>query len=143
MDNYEVVNLTNYQIPDVFDSLIKYITIKENIKNTFISIVLCENDYIKDINKKYRNINKPTDVLSFAIESDNLDVSLIGEIYINVDKMKEQALALNHSETREISFLLTHGMLHLLGYNHEKEKEEKIMIEKQERILNEFKETKI
>ncbi len=78
-------------------------------------------------------------MISFAFE-DSSDVSydfrFLGDIYICIPRMKEQALEYGHSEKRELSFLVVHGLLHLLGYDHQTEKEEKEMFSKQEVILN-------
>jgi len=99
-----------------------------------------------ELNKKYRGVDRSTDVLSFAFEDNNkvwYNTRMLGEIYISIPKMKEQALEYGHSEKRELAFLVIHGLLHLLGYDHELgKKEEKEMFEKQELILNGFKETK-
>ncbi|HHW69209.1 MAG TPA: rRNA maturation RNase YbeY, partial [Tenericutes bacterium] len=103
---------------------------------------ITDNNYIREINKEYRNIDAPTDVISFALE-DNMEYNLpmfrvLGDIYISIDKVKSQALEFGHSELREFAFLTIHGLLHLLGYDHMDENEEKIMFSLQEVILNEY-----
>ena len=111
-----------------------------------LSHTICFSDYIHDLNKEYRGIDRETDVLSFAIEDgsdedDILDmidftgVREIGDIIINLDRVKSQSLDYGHSERREMCFLFTHGLLHLLGYDHMKEDEEKEMFTLQEEIL--------
>ena len=118
----------------------------EKIKAANFSIVFVSNEKIKDLNKNYRNIDKVTDVISFAFEDNNKivynEVRLLGEIYICIPKMIEQAKEYGHSETRELAFLTVHGLLHLLGYDHMTKDEEKIMFELQEKILNEDERTK-
>ena len=97
---------------------------------------------ILNINREYRHNDKVTDVISFALE-DNKDIvyedfRLLGDIYIAVDVAYDQANEYGHSREREICFLATHGLLHLLGYDHMNEDEEKKMFEKQEELLNDF-----
>ena len=110
-----------------------------------ISISFVDNKYIHKINKKYRDVDKETDVISFAFldDDENRDNTLhskgvvpLGDIYISVDKAKEQAESYGHSLERELSFLYVHGLLHLLGYDHQNEVEEKEMFGVQEEILN-------
>lgn len=105
-------------------------------------VTLCDNLTIQKLNKEFRNIDRPTDVLSFEYgykEEDhrNLDIpKYLGEIYISIPKAIEQAKDYNHSLNREISFLFVHGLLHLLGYDHQDEDEEKIMFKLQDEILD-------
>jgi probable rRNA maturation factor len=129
-------------IRKVLKKLFKKEKIKRNIE---INIVFVDDEKICALNKEYRNIDKPTDVLSFAlldktsdeIEIKNFEFNTLGDIYISVDRAKEQALLYGHSFLREIVFLAVHGTLHLLGYSHENKEKEKIMFSKQEEILNE------
>ncbi len=100
--------------------------------------------FIKTLNNKYRGIDKPTDVLSFSlqegvvkspeIESDKL----LGDIIISVETAQRQADNLKHSMERELTVLLIHGLLHLTGYDHEKDKDYKIMREKESEVLKMF-----
>ena len=110
--------------------------------NLYISITLTNPENIRKINKEYRNIDKETDVISFALEDDktikNDNIRVLGDIYISIDKAKEQAIEYNHSLKRELCFLMTHGFLHLLGYDHMKKEDEEIMFPLQEKILNEY-----
>ena len=138
----EIFNKTNYKIDEeMLNKVIKIALDKEKINNAYFNIIFVNNDEIWEINKTYRNIDRPTDVISFALEDDDIipkmDVRILGDIYISVDKIIEQASSYNHSELRELCFLTIHGLLHLLGYDHMKEEEEKVMFEKQEVILNE------
>ena len=125
-------------IKKILKHAIKY----KKLKNIYFNIILVNNKTIHEINKEYRNIDKPTDVISFALE-DNNDIKydgfrVLGDIYISLDKAKEQAVLYEHSYIRELCFLITHGILHLLGYDHMEEEEEKIMFDKQERLLEEY-----
>ncbi|HPU45401.1 MAG: rRNA maturation RNase YbeY [Clostridiaceae bacterium] len=117
-----------------------------------VFVTLVDNDLIAQMNSEYRNNHAPTDVLSFPlieyndgvpdiqpgdIDPDTNRVAL-GDIFISVEKAREQAASYGHSFEREIVFLAVHGMLHLLGYDHEKPDEEKDMIRRQEKVLGEL-----
>ena len=119
---------------------------KEKLVNTSFNLIIVDNNYIHELNKNYRKIDRETDVITFALE-DNEEVNeeehrLLGDIYISVDKAKSQALEYGHSFKREICFLAVHGFLHLLGYDHMNKHDEEIMFSKQELILNEANITK-
>lgn len=113
----------------------------ENINNAVFSVIFVDRDTIHEINKEYRGIDRETDVISFAFEDNGKlvynNVRLLGEIYICIPKMIDQAKEYGHSEKRELSFLAVHGLLHLLGYDHMKKEDEKIMFALQELILDE------
>ena len=110
-----------------------------------VSVSIVDNRYIHKINKKYRGIDRPTDVISFAFldSENNYDKILfspgpvvLGDIYISLDKAKEQAEEYGHSLHRELSFLFVHGLLHLLGYDHMNKEDEEKMFKLQEDILS-------
>ena len=115
-----------------------------------ISITLVDNDAIREINREQRGIDKATDVLSFPMLEFDDDVAdarfdydgdmvMLGDIVISLERAREQAREYNHSFTREVAFLAVHSMLHLLGYDHvDSVDDERIMFEKQDRILNEL-----
>lgn len=146
MDNVEIFNETNEEIEDlkILKPLLEYARKYEGLENTELefSIIIVDNKRIHEINKEYRGIDRPTDVISFALEdSEGVELEnyrILGDIYISIDKVKEQAKEYGHSEKREIAFLTVHGFLHLLGYDHMEKEEEKIMFSKQEEILNGF-----
>ena len=128
---------------EILKEAVKVLEIENDVS---LSLTICLSDYIHDLNKEYRGIDRETDVLSFAIvvgsdEDYILDmidftgVREIGDIIINLDRVKSQSLDYGHSERREMCFLFTHGLLHLLGYDHMKEDEEKEMFTLQEEIL--------
>ena len=84
---------------------------------------------MQELNKEYRSLDKTTDVLSFAFEDTGkigYNIRQLGEIYISIPKMKDQALEYGHSEARELAFLTVHGLLHLLGYDHMNADDEKV-----------------
>lgn len=140
--NYEIND--NYKVDFKYDYLHRVIkrTLKhEKVKNAFFSIIFVDEKEIQKINKEYRKIDKVTDVISFAFEDNNSlqynDIRVLGDIYICIPRMIEQAHDYGHSVKRELSFLTVHGLLHLLGYDHMKKEDEEIMFAKQELILNE------
>lgn len=140
VSNFDELN--NYE--DVFTNLVDKTLHHLKLKiDPIISVSLVDNDFIHNINRDYRGIDRPTDVISFAF-LDNEDKDKIfkskepiclGDIYISVEKAKEQALEYGHSLDRELSFLFVHGLLHLLGYDHMTEEDEKVMFKLQDEIL--------
>lgn len=108
--------------------------------NAEISILLCHNAYIHELNKQYRDIDRPTDVLSFALNEgeedgyDGPDTALLGDIVISLDKVQEQADEYGHSVERELAYLTIHGMLHILGYDH-MEPDDKAEMRKEEEFI--------
>lgn len=145
---FEIFNELDYEISETSDmKKVLEIAIKEEVLNDVeFNVILVDNNYIHELNKNYRKIDRETDVITFALE-DNEEVNeeehrLLGDIYISVDKAKSQALEYGHSFKREICFLAVHGFLHLLGYDHMNKHDEEIMFSKQELILNEANITK-
>ncbi len=112
-----------------------------------VSVDLVDNETVHNLNRDYRGVDRPTDVLSFAYletmskkEKKSLtgkDVE-IGDLVISLDKMKEQAIEYGHSEKRELCFLFLHGLLHLLGYDHQNTRQEEEMFSLQDKILDEL-----
>ncbi|MCR5370952.1 MAG: rRNA maturation RNase YbeY [Clostridium sp.] len=119
-----------------------------------VSVVLTDNERIRELNREFRNIDRPTDVLSFPMcdydtpgDFDWLEEHgddcfhpetgelLLGDIVISVEKVREQAESYGHPEARELAFLVAHSMLHLFGYDHMEEEERAVMEKKQEEIL--------
>ena len=141
---FEIVNNTNKEIEELnyLNEYINFIVKKEKLSNCIFNIIFVSNDEIHKINLEYRGIDRVTDVISFALE-DNSDLEIpefrvLGDIYIAIDVAYEQAKMYSHSSTREICFLATHGILHLLGYDHMDEDEEKIMFKKQKELLDDY-----
>ena len=138
---YELTNLTNEKVDlQLLDKVVCKVSELLNVNNSFVSIVLTDNRHIHEINKTYRNIDRETDVISFAFmdndENIKSDITDLGEIYISLEKAHSQAEDYNHSFEREICFLLVHGLPHLLGYDHMNEKDEKEMFGLQDEILS-------
>ncbi len=112
----------------------------ENIENTYVSFLVTTNDVIRNINNEYRGKDTPTDVISFAYnETENIGpFDILGDIIISEEKVREQAEEYGHSVEREFYYVLCHGMLHLLGYDHINEEDKKVMREKEEELLKEI-----
>ena len=108
-------NLTNYK-----PNLILLEKIIKDFSSSDIELIICKDDYIKEINYQYRGKDTPTDVLSFPFENDfNLDNIPLGSIIISLDFVVKKAVELKHSEDDEFVLLFIHGLLHLLGFDHE------------------------
>ncbi len=142
MNKYEINDLVNVDFDYKYlDKVIKRTLKKEKVKNAYFSIIFVDEDTIWKINKEYRGIDRVTDVISFAFEDNESicynKVRVLGDIYICIPRMKDQAIEYGHSIKRELSFLTVHGLLHLLGYDHQTEEDEKVMFGLQELILNE------
>lgn len=137
--NYSIVDNNLYHDYDYLNEVIEETLKHENASESILDIVFVSEEEIQNINREYRQIDRVTDVISFALEdnSDYIPVRMLGTIYVCISRMKEQAISYNHSEKRELSFLVCHGLLHLLGYDHMKSKEdEEIMFGLQDEILN-------
>ena len=147
MNKFRITDTVNYKKYGIIKKVLKRTLKMEKVTNAYFDVILVNEKTIQRINREYRNIDKVTDVISFAFEDNDKNsynnIRILGEIYICIPRMKEQAKMYGHNETREIAFLAVHGMLHLLGYDHtiSKEEEEK-MFRKQELVLNGFNKTK-
>lgn len=141
-------------IPRVIDTALDYVQCPYEVE---VNVTLTDNEEIHKINREFRQIDRPTDVLSFPmieyevpgdftwIEADEDAAQdcfhpetgelLLGDIVISVEKVKEQAQEFGHSLERELGFLVAHSMLHLFGYDHMEEEERLVMERKQEEIL--------
>lgn len=143
MRNIGIFNETQEKVEtlEVLEPLLTYALEVENVDNLEFNVIIINNEEIHKINKEYRGIDRPTDVISFALEDykdikyEN-DYRVLGDIYISIDKVKEQAKEYGHSEKRELAFLAVHGLLHLLGYDHMEKEDEKVMFSRQELILD-------
>ncbi|HIX36050.1 MAG TPA: rRNA maturation RNase YbeY [Candidatus Limosilactobacillus merdigallinarum] len=140
--------LTNHQ-RDLTEEVLSLAANEINlIPYSSMSVTFVRNPEMREINKKYRGVDRATDVISFAI-NDNEDIEILaqlmdvdrldlGDLFVSLDKVDEQALFLNHSTDRELAYLLVHGFLHLNGYDHQTKDEEADMFEVQERILTKY-----
>ena len=135
----------NY-LEDTYLDFLSYVFAFLKLKaDPLISVTIVDNETIHEINKTYRHVDRPTDVISFAFLDDDKDrdsklekegIVDLGEIYISLPKAEEQAKDYGHSLARELDFLFVHGLLHLLGYDHMNEDDEKKMFSLQEEILS-------
>jgi probable rRNA maturation factor len=127
----EINNRANYKLDsDLIKQIISKFAVAYKIKNKNVSLALVGDEEIKKLNKIYRGLNTPTDVLSFAGEGD-----FLGEIVIDYNQIKKQASRFDNTAEQEFNFILVHGLLHLLGYNDEKEKDKKEMIRRGEEFV--------
>lgn len=136
----EVENFENNYEQDftaIIEQALKTLGIEDDVE---VSCVLVDDERIHEINREYRHIDRSTDVISFAMEdNDQFYVEgmprTLGDIFISVDHAKKQAEEYGHSLRREMCFLFTHGILHLLGYDHMTNEQEKEMFGLQDQIL--------
>ena len=137
---YTINNLYGYQEDySYLEKVIKKTLKTEKVHHAIFSITFVGEEDIQKLNREYRGKDSITDVISFAFEDANKlknKVRVLGDIYICIPRMIEQAHTYGHSTIRELAFLTVHGLLHLLGYDHVKEEDEKKMFAKQELILN-------
>ncbi|MFV0519353.1 MAG: rRNA maturation RNase YbeY [Lachnospirales bacterium] len=139
---YEDIVSLKFNFDDLANRVVKEVLKYEKILfDIEVSITVVNNEEIQILNKKHRNKDYPTDVLSFPMYTSfgnfsSKDKVVLGDIVLSIEKAKEQSISYNHSLEREVGFLIAHSMLHLLGYDHLVEVEEKIMIKKQEDVLN-------
>jgi probable rRNA maturation factor len=137
---------------ELLDRILQEAAVMEGIQEGEVALTFVDNEQIHELNREYREIDRPTDVLSFALNEsveEELDIlyeiedeqeldemnDLLGDIIISTERAKEQADEYGHSLEREIGFLFVHGFLHLLGYDHQDEPSEQIMMDKQEAVL--------
>lgn len=135
-------HIFDFRVKKLVKTILKKVVKKLNIHTTHIvSYIFVDLDSIHQINRQYRNIDRPTDVISFAYIDDEPNRVLpyeLGDVFICTEKVFLQAKEYGHSPYRECAFLITHGILHLLGYDHVKQEEETIMFQMQNEILNEL-----
>ena len=148
------INFKNFCLKNKINKIFSYTVSELNFNGVSVNLKICSSQEIKHLNNKFRNLDRETDVLSFPnlnfenkkISSKDLSAELdletglvsLGDIVICKDVAKRQAKEYGHSYKRELCFLALHGLLHLIGYDHENEKEEQEMMEKAEQILKKF-----
>ena len=126
------MSLADYELKKTLRAAILNTLIYEGFESDAeISLTVCDNEYIQSINKQFRDIDRATDVLSFPMYEDGdfemsecISGAMLGDIVISVDRAKEQAQELGNSFVREVCFLAIHSTLHLLGYDHERSKDD-------------------
>lgn len=115
----------------------------EKLKQIECNLIMIDDSRIHELNREYRQIDRPTDVITFALEDEKecqapTDKRILGDIYISIETARRQAKDYGHSLEREVSFLTVHGFYHLLGYDHQIKEEAKVMMEKQEEVLRRY-----
>ncbi len=145
MNEVEIFVQVDEKIPEleVVYKVLFHALEKEKLDQVSFNVIIVDNSYIHELNRTYRGKDRETDVITFALEDeDSLIVPeegrILGDIYISIDKAKEQAMEYGHSLLRELSFLAVHGFYHLLGYDHMTEEDEKVMFGKQKEVLEEY-----
>ena len=145
MSNIEIFKEVEEEIKelDTVEKVLYSAIEKEKLENVSFNLIIVDNEYIHELNKTYRNIDRETDVITFALEDEDTIIipdeeRILGDIYISIDKAKQQAEEYGHSLLRELSFLAVHGFYHLLGYDHQTPEEEKVMFQKQEEVLESY-----
>lgn len=144
MNQVVFFNETDSEIAEIplLQQLMEFAIQKEKLGQVEFNVIFVSNDEIHALNRQYRHVDRVTDVITFALE-DHMDIALadgrvLGDIFISLDRAKQQAWDYGHSLKRELAFLCVHGFYHLLGYDHMTDADEKVMFQKQEEILNEF-----
>lgn len=136
------INIVNYFNSADYSAVINNVLMTSSklmsLSKKEINIILVDNEYIQNLNKTYRQKDYPTDVLTFDDNTDNY----LGDVFVSLDKVDEQRMAYNHSFDRELGFLVCHGLLHTLGYDHLTKEDEEIMTSLQEEILSKAKLTR-
>lgn len=139
---FEIFNETNEtidikDIETLLNNTVKFLSIEEAIFN----VIIVNDEKIHEINREYRNVDRPTDVISFALEDDKTmtsEVRILGDIYVSIDTARRQAYEYYNTEKEELRFLIIHGLLHLLGYDHMNESDEKEMMSLEEEVLCDY-----
>ena len=141
---FEIFNNSGSEVLElnILKEYILYVTKKLQIEEAIFNIIMVDDERIQELNRDYRNIDKKTDVITFALEDGddfrNPEFRVLGDIYISIPVAYLQAEAYGHSRIREICFLATHGILHLLGYDHIEESDELEMFSLQEELLSDY-----
>ncbi len=140
----DITNVSNYSFFDVdivYQSVLVTLNAHEKVDKE-VSILLTGDSCITELNRDYRGINSPTDVLAFSQlegkDSDLMNSDILGDVVISMETAERQALKADHSLENEVTLLTVHGVLHLLGYDHQTAEEATIMFDKQNSILHEL-----
>lgn len=133
INNQQDLLKVNQSIKDILQNIAEKTAELEGYSQGEISFALVTNSQIQELNKKYRQIDSPTDVLSFS-----MDDEIWGDIIISTERAQAQAEEYGHSIERELGYLVVHGILHLLGYDHKNSGDKEEMRRKEERVLSEL-----
>ncbi len=131
INNHDIQTFTP-EMEELVTKIVKQVVKVEEAEDVLeVSVLITDNAEIQALNNEYRGIDAPTDVLSFPMDSEYL-----GDIAISMEKVFEQAEEYGHSPQRELAFLIVHGMLHLLGYDHIEDDDRVLMRQREESILD-------
>lgn len=139
---FEIINNSNEEVLelDILEKYIRYVVERLELENAIFNFIFVGEEEILRLNRDYRKVDRVTDVITFALEDgddfQNPEFRTLGDVYICIPVAYKQALLYGHSRIREICFLATHGILHLLGYDHMEKEEEKVMFSLQEELLS-------
>lgn len=143
----DIIELCDEHLTIIENVVTKTLELEQFLIDTIVSVTAVDNKEIHSLNKEFRGVDRPTDVLSFpVVEFDNgkmiensgdyfEDKLILGDIIFSAEKLKEQSIEYGHSFERELGFLVCHSTLHLLGYDHETEDERQVMRQKEEKTL--------
>ena len=139
-DRQDKIKVSEELLNKINDIIVECLHYEGYDDNYEVSLSFVDNEEIHQLNREFRGVDRPTDVLSFPMLSDEFDIELeeesLGDIVISLEKAFEQSKEYNHSFEREVCFLVCHSTFHLLGYDHDTEENTKQMREKEEYILN-------
>lgn len=141
---FDIINNSEFEVKelDILEEYVTNIVKKLNIEEAIFNIILVDEEEIHELNKTYRGVDRKTDVITFALEDNktfkNPEIRVLGDIYLCIPVAYVQADIYNHSKVREVCFLATHGILHLLGYDHMNEEDEREMFSLQEELLSAY-----
>ena len=146
MNKIEIFNQLDEEIKELetLEKVLLSAIKKEKLEDVTFNLIIVDNEYIHELNKNYRGIDRETDVITFALEDEDSIIvpeeegRNLGDIYISIDKARSQAEEFGHGLLRELSFLAVHGFYHLLGFDHMTPEDEEIMFKKQEEVLEEY-----
>ncbi len=139
-----MTDITNISSNTTFDvekvvQAVSETLIAHNSEDSEVSVLLTDDPHMTQLNRKYREIDGPTDVLAFAMQEGehniDLNANVLGDVVISLETAERQAKEETHSLEEEVAFLTVHGVLHLLGYDHQSQNEACVMFEKQDIIL--------
>lgn len=139
-----MIDVTNVSSNTAFDIQIVYRAVlatlnAHNLEGYEISVLLTDDSRMTELNREYRGINAPTDVLAFPQLEDKdtelMNLNMLGDVVVSLETAARQAITEKHSLEEEVSFLTVHGVLHLLGYDHQTQEEATVMFNKQDTIL--------
>lgn len=130
--------ITTHRLKKITTNVLKVVLEERSRPNAEISVVFTDDGEMRNLNRNFRGVNKSTDVLAFPINDGrfaSINPDTLGDIVISVPKARDQAQTKDHSLERELSVLLIHGLLHLLGFDHETDKDAAVMQEQEQECL--------